>query len=414
MPLAVRIQGGQGPEAVECRFEIAPELQGVEALIERLEVLADAGREHARGAEPVIGGLRPVIDAVHVGAVAVLAHELLHGLEEIDVQAGEAIDAGELGIGGFGGEAIIVDERADDGAVLLFDMGAVVLLPGATAGEGDAALPAVVVEALVDELAAVVAVKPEERHGEALARAMHTPAPPLVPLAPDRLEFDPGGGDVDGAEGAQGEALRSGPAMRDEIDFEKAGPRVVPLREGADGDLVAEPGPDPRGGGPARGPGGARGGEQPTERGGTNVADELVELGRQPQLAITGEPVEELGDEGMETMRADVSGGLPQDLHGPGHRRPVAARAAGARTGRRRPRRPPKQADRRLAMEAGDGDDLVQQCPFLGARGAPVPLSLQRRVLPQARSRHGLLPRLGMGNRDFRCTTSCSVTEILM
>ncbi len=36
------------------------------------------------------------------------------------------------------------------------------------------------------------------------------------------------------------------------------------------------------------------------------------------------------------------------------------------------------------------------------------------RVLPQARSRHGLLPRLGMGNRDFGCTTSCSVTEILM
>src|SRR5713101_7460664 len=352
MPLAVRIQGGQGPEAVECRFEIAPELQGVEALIERLEVLADAGREHARGAEPVIGRLRPVIDTVHAGAVAVLAHELLHGLEEIDVKAGEAIDAGELGIGGFGGEAIIADERADDGAVLLFDMGAVVLLPGATAGEGDAALAAVVVEALVDELDAVVAVKPEERHGEALARAMPTPAHPLVPLAPDRLEFDPGGGDIDGAEGAQGEALRSGPAMRAEIDFEKAGPRVGPLREGADGDLVAEPGPDPRGGGPARGSGGACGGEQPAERGRTHVADELVDLRRQPQLAIAGEPVEELGHEGLEAMRANVSGGLPQDLHRRGHGGAVEARAAGARAGRGRPRRPPEQSDGRLAVQA--------------------------------------------------------------
>src|SRR6266851_6552141 len=290
MPLAVRIRGGQGPQAVECCFEIAPELQGVEALIERLEVLADAGREHARGAEPVIGGLRPVIDAVHVGAVAVLAHELLHGLEEVDVQAGEAIDAGELGIGGFGGEAIIADELADDGAVLLFDMGAVVLLPGATAGEGDAALAAVIVQALVDELAAVVAVESEQRHGQALAHAMHAPAHPLVPLAPDGLELDPGGGDVDGAEGAEVEALRAGPAMRDEIDFEKSGPRVVPLREGADGDLVAEPGPDPRGGGPAQGPGGPRGGEQPAEGGGTHVADELVDLGRERELAIAGEP----------------------------------------------------------------------------------------------------------------------------
>jgi hypothetical protein len=235
-----------------------------------------------------------------------------------------------------------------------------------------------------------------------------------VPLAPDRLKLDPGGGDVDGAEGAEGEALGTGPAMSAEIDFEKSGPRVVPLREGADGDLVAEPGPDPRGGGPARGSGGPRGGEEPAERGRTHVADELVELGGERQLAIAGEPVEELGDEGMEAMRADVSGGLPQDLHRRGHGGAVAARATGARAGRGCPRRPPEQADGRLAMETGDGDGLVQQGPFLGARGAPVPFSLQRRVLPQARSRHGLLPRFGMGNRDFGCTTSCSVTEILM
>src|SRR5207244_10244607 len=105
-----------------------------------------------------LGRLGPVIDTVHVRALSLFGHELLHGLEEVDVQAGEAIDAGELGIGGLGGEAIIADELADDGAVLLFDMGAVVLLPGAAASEGDAALAAVVVQALVDELAPVVAV----------------------------------------------------------------------------------------------------------------------------------------------------------------------------------------------------------------------------------------------------------------
>src|SRR5713101_5188396 len=352
MPLAVRIRGGQGPEAVEGRFEIAPELQRVEALIEPLEVLADAGREHAGGAEPVIGRLGPVVDTVHVGAVPLFAHELLYGLEEVDVEAGEAIDAGELGIGGVGGEAIIADELADDGAVLLFDMGAIVLLPGPTAGEGDAALAAVVVQALVDELAAVIAVEPEQRHGQALAHAMQAPAHPLVPLAPDRLELDPGGGDVHGAERTEIKALRTAAAVGDEIDLEEPGAGVVPLREGADGDLVAEPGPDPRGGGPARGSGGACGGEQPAERGRTHVADELVDLRRQPQLAIAGEPVEELGHEGLEAMRANVSGGLPQDLHRRGHGGAVEARAAGARAGRGRPRRPPEQADRRLAVQA--------------------------------------------------------------
>ncbi len=42
-------------------------------------------------------------------------------------------------------------------------------------------------------------------------------------------------------------------AVGDQIDLEEPWAGVVPLREGADGDLVAEPGPDPRGGGPARG-----------------------------------------------------------------------------------------------------------------------------------------------------------------
>jgi hypothetical protein len=243
---------------------------------------------------------------------------------------------------------------------------------------------------------------------------MHAPAHPLVPLAPDRLELDPGGGDVDGAEGAEGEALRTGPAVGDEIDLEEPGAGIIPLGEGTDGDLVAQPGADPRGGGPARGPGGPRGGEEPAEGGRTHVADELVDLGRERELTIAGEPVEELGHEGLEAMGADVSGRLPQDLHRRGHGGAVEAWAAGARAGRGRPRRPPEQPDRRLAVETGDGDDLVQKRALLGARGAPVPLSLQRRVFPQARSRHGLLPRLGMGNRDFGCTTSCSVTEILM
>jgi hypothetical protein len=40
MPLAVRIRGGQGPQVVQGRVEIVPELQRVEALIERLKVLA--------------------------------------------------------------------------------------------------------------------------------------------------------------------------------------------------------------------------------------------------------------------------------------------------------------------------------------------------------------------------------------
>ena len=42
-------------------------------------------------------------------------------------------------------------------------------------------------------------------------------------------------------------------------------------------------------------------------------ADELVDLGRERQLAIAGQPVEELGHEGMEPLRPNAPGGLPED-----------------------------------------------------------------------------------------------------
>jgi hypothetical protein len=74
---------------------------------------------------------------MHARAAALFGHELLDRLEEVDVQAGQRVDAGELRIGG-ASIAIIADQGADDRAVLLLDMGAVVLLIGAAAGEGDA------------------------------------------------------------------------------------------------------------------------------------------------------------------------------------------------------------------------------------------------------------------------------------
>jgi len=123
----VRIGGGQGPEAIELSVDLGPELQGVEALIERREVRAGRGREHAGDAQTLEGRLGPIVDAPDASAVAVFAHELLHGLEEVDVQAGEPIDAPELSIGGGGGEAIIADEVPDHGPVLLLDMGAVAI-----------------------------------------------------------------------------------------------------------------------------------------------------------------------------------------------------------------------------------------------------------------------------------------------
>src|ERR1700704_7112638 len=79
MAPAVRGGGGQGPEAIELSVELTTEVEGIEALIERLEIHAGSGREDAGGAQALVGGLGPIVDAPDAGPVAVFAHELLHG-----------------------------------------------------------------------------------------------------------------------------------------------------------------------------------------------------------------------------------------------------------------------------------------------------------------------------------------------
>src|SRR5262249_6080371 len=60
----------------------------------------------------------------------------------------------------------------------------------------------------------------------------------------------------------------------------------------------------------------------------------------------------------------------------------------------------PQQADDRLAVDAGDGDDLVQELALLPSGGLLVQLSLSRGILSQAGSGHGAL-LAWIGNRDF-------------
>ena len=83
----MRVGGGQSPEAIELSVELTTEAEGIEALIERLEIHAGSRREDAGGAQALVGGLGPIVNAPDAGTVAVLAHELLHRLEEVDERA---------------------------------------------------------------------------------------------------------------------------------------------------------------------------------------------------------------------------------------------------------------------------------------------------------------------------------------
>ena len=163
------------------------------------------------------------------------------------------------------------------------------------------------------------------------------PAAALLGLAPARFELHPGRGDVHGAERTEIEALGTAPTVGDQIDLAEPGPRIVPLREGADGDRLAEPPPRARdGGGPPREPRAGRR-QQPGQRRAADLADQFVDVGGETQLAALPEAVEEFGHEAVEPMGADPPARLPQDLGGAGDAAPYSrGRPPGPGVGRGR------------------------------------------------------------------------------
>src|SRR5262249_57636361 len=102
------------------------QLEGVEGPVEGGQGLLRTRSESLAGTEALIGRLGPIVDPVDASALAGLVKQALDGLEEVGVQAHEAIDAAQLGVGGSGGVAIVADQGADDGPVFLLDMGTVV------------------------------------------------------------------------------------------------------------------------------------------------------------------------------------------------------------------------------------------------------------------------------------------------
>jgi hypothetical protein len=140
--------------------------------------------------------------------------------------------------------------------------------------------------------------------------------------------------------------------------------------------------------------------QQPGQRGAADLADQLVDVGGEAQLAALPKAVEEFGHEGVEPMGADPPARLPQDLGGAGDGRAVLPRAAARPGCRPGPRRAAQQPDGRLAVEAGHGHHFVQEPMLLGARGVLIPLALFGRVLSPARSRHGHFLG-GFGNPGF-------------
>src|SRR5881628_1298157 len=81
------------------------------------------------------------------------------------------------------------------------------------AREGNALPPAVVVQDAVDEFRAVIAIEPDQGHRQAFPYCLYPRRDPRVTFPPERLQLDPAGRHVDGAQGVQVEPLGAAAAV---------------------------------------------------------------------------------------------------------------------------------------------------------------------------------------------------------
>ena len=129
-------------------------------------------------------------------AVAGLLGELERRLEHVHEQSRGRVEACQRLGPGHALQAAVPDQTADDGAVLLFDPGLVVLAEGPGPGQLDALLPAEGHQHLVEELAAVVRVDPAEREGQRASQLIQRIDHQACFAHEERYAFRPPAGDI--------------------------------------------------------------------------------------------------------------------------------------------------------------------------------------------------------------------------
>src|SRR5262245_57804761 len=135
----------------------------IQARAQGLQLGGVRGRNLRAGEHALQRGQRRIVAAPDASAHARLATELDGGQEQVLEPAQlAAVERVDRGLGGGSVVAHVPEQLADVGPVLLLDVGVVVLLVGAAAGELDLLGLTVVPQMLIDKLRAVIRVDPAE------------------------------------------------------------------------------------------------------------------------------------------------------------------------------------------------------------------------------------------------------------
>jgi len=166
------------------------------------------------------------------------------------------------------------------------------------------------------------------------------------------------------------ETLAGVPAVRHQVDLEKAGTALVPFGEGADRDCRLQQAAGlrrPEGTPPLwllERP------QQPVDGGGAHLRQLLPDRIRQRQLLVVFEGVQQLGHERLQPLAAQPAADLPQAPQGGGRlgavRPGTPAAAALSAAGR------PQGANQRLPVASGHPDRLIEHPPLLAPAGLGI------------------------------------------
>jgi hypothetical protein len=114
----------------------------------------------------------------------------------------------------------------------------IILLASATAGEGDVLLANIAQELFIEKGAAIVRADSQEGKGKASADGFKPEEYSLLTAVGAGLAFRPTSGDVGQIQSEEELSVGRTAAMGDQVDFGETGALVIPIHEGADGDLV--------------------------------------------------------------------------------------------------------------------------------------------------------------------------------
>ena len=366
------------PWKVQFLVDISKQFDWVELPVLLLQLLAPVLGQYILFQETPVRSSGGIIHLVDSGTLAMLFLELHHRLEEVHVALYQGVESVQLGESLLGLVAVIGHQSSNYRPVLLLHMGIVFLLAGSGAGEGDALLLTVGKEVVVDELAAVVRVQPQQGEGQVLADVTDGAAHPLLALAHDGAAGHPTGGDVHGAKGVEVLALDTVAAVSHQVYFQKAGLVLIPFSEGADGDGGLEERPRLGGGEGFSQLSLTMRTEQPVDSGSAHGGHLILDPLFQDRFPVAFQDLHQLWEEGLQPLGTYPVAGFPQSLQGgsgletiaPGSSHFTPDWASGLC---------PQGLDPGLAMQTGDPYSFVQNAALFAAIAMNVsdPYSVQ-------------------------------------